>query len=108
MSALPDITAAEFEAEILRSEKPVLIDFYGTHCSPCRRMLPVLEEIAAERADKIRVVKINAHEQSEVAVRFRIGSVPNFLLIRGGEVVGQRIGLTPKRDLLEWLDSTVA
>ncbi len=108
MGALPDVTAAQFEAEVLCSAKPVLIDFYGTVCNPCRRMLPILEEIADERAAGIKVVKVNAHDEIELAGRYRIHSVPNFVLIKGGEVLGQRAGLTSKRDLLEWLDSTVA
>ena len=89
------ITKANFEAEVLRSDKPVLVDFWATWCGPCRMIAPVLSEIARERSD-VKVGKINVDEQPDLANEFRIASIPTLLLFRGGQVVNQMVGVRPK------------
>ena len=101
MSAI-HITKENFESEVLRSDKPVLLDFWAPWCAPCRMVLPVVEEIAAERND-IKVGKINIDEQPDLAKQFRIMSIPTLLVMHQGEVVAKTMGAQPKEQLLELL-----
>jgi thioredoxin len=104
MSTIREITSQDFNATVSASDRPVLVDFYGTYCNPCVRLLPVLEEIAAQQQG-VEIVKFNAHNDPEFAARYRVSSVPNLVLFKNGEPIGQRIGLTAKSDLLNWLAS---
>lgn len=105
---IPEIEASRFEQEVRASEVPVLVEFFTVTCAPCHHMLPVLAEIAEERRSALRVFKFNAGEDPAFASQFRISSVPNFLLFKDGQPIGQRSGLTSKRELLAWIDSTLA
>lgn len=94
-----------FDQEVLKSELPVLVDFYATWCGPCRAMVPVLEEVAKEVEGKVVVGKIDIDENEEMASRFGINSVPTMLVFSKGEVVDRIVGVTPKRTILEKLNS---
>ena len=88
-----------FEAEVLQSEKPVIVDFSAERCGPCRAVSPVLDEIARERADDLRVVKVNIDEEPALAQRYGIMSIPTIVLFKGGEPAAAALGAQPKRML---------
>jgi thioredoxin 1 len=94
------VTDATFEEEVLKSDKPVIVDYWAEWCGPCRMVAPVLEEIATEHAEKINVVKINIDENPQVAQRYQILQIPTLNVFSGGEVVKQVIGAKPKSALL--------
>jgi thioredoxin 1 len=97
------VTDETFEVEVLKSDKPVLVDYWAEWCGPCRMVAPVLEEIAAEYAEKIDVVKLNIDENPAVAQRYGILQIPTLNVFSGGEVVKQVIGAKPKSALLREL-----
>jgi thioredoxin 1 len=101
MSAIA-ITKENFEAEVLNSDKTVLLDFWAPWCGPCRMVAPILDEIAAERAD-ILVAKINVDESPELAARFGVVSIPTLVVIKDGEIAGQVAGARPKAHILSML-----
>jgi thioredoxin 1 len=93
------ITTSQFDAEVLGSETPVIVDFWAEWCGPCRAVSPILEQIAEERADELRVVKVNIDEEPELQQRYGILSIPTIVLFKGGEPAAAAIGAQPKRML---------
>ena len=101
--ALPDVTDTNFQAEVLESEQPVLVDFWAEWCGPCRVVAPVLEELAAERADELRVVKLNIDENQQTAMNFQILAIPTMVLFRNGQEAARIQGAMPKKRLEQQL-----
>ena len=101
MSAI-HIDIHNFEAEVLRSDKPVLLDFWASWCGPCRRVLPIIEQIAAERPD-VKVCKINVDEQPQLAAKFDIMSIPTLVVMKNGQITNRAMGARPKAAILELL-----
>ncbi len=101
MSAIT-ITAANFEAEVLKSEKTVLLDFWAPWCGPCRMVGPILDEIAGERTD-IKVGKINVDEQPQLAAQFGVMSIPMMVVMKDGKAVNKSVGARPKAQILALL-----
>ena len=93
-----------FENEVMRSEIPVLIDFYAEWCGPCRMMAPVVEQFAEEYEGRVKIGKINVDEESELAARFGVQSIPSFIFIKDGKVVDRVTGAMPKPVLKGYLD----
>lgn len=102
--ALITVTKETFEEIVLRSEKPVLLDFWATWCGPCRMVAPILEEISAEREDVI-VGKVDVDSEMELAARFGVVSIPTLVLMRGGRVAATAVGYRPKADIEKLLQA---
>lgn len=96
------ITKENFESEVLKSDKPVLVDFWAAWCGPCKMLSPVIEEIAEERSD-IKVGKINVDEQPELASQFAVMSIPTLIVFKNGEIANKAIGVQPKDAILSML-----
>jgi len=96
-----EITDTSFDNEVLKSEKPVLIDFWAIWCGPCKMVAPVVEEIAKEYNGKLKVGKIDVDANPDVALRFGIRSIPTLMVFKGGKPVDQIIGAVPKKNLLD-------
>ena len=96
------ITKDNFQQEVLSSDKPVLLDFWASWCGPCRMVSPIVDEIAEERED-IKVGKVNVDEESELAARFRVMSIPTLVVMKDGEIVNQSVGARPKAQILAML-----
>ena len=97
------ITAANFENEVLRSDKPVLLDFYADWCGPCKMLSPVLSEIADEYADVLRVAKVNVDDEPELAMKFGVSSIPMLVLFKNGKIISTSVGYRPKDEILNEL-----
>ena len=93
------LTKTNFGAEVLKSDKPVLVDFWAPWCGPCRMLAPVLAEVAAEKGDKIKVGKVNVDENPELAAQYGISGIPAILLFKDGKVAATTVGFKPKPEL---------
>ena len=101
------LTKTNFEAEVLKSDKPVLVDFWAPWCGPCRMLAPVLAEVAAEKGDKIKVGKVNVDENPELAAQYGISGIPAMLLFKDGKIAATSVGFKPKPELESFIATYV-
>ncbi len=108
MSKPADVTDATFESEVLKSDKPVLVDFWAPWCGPCRMVAPLVEELAEEYGTRVKFLKLDTDGNVNTAARYGIRSIPTLLMFKGGEPVEQVIGFRPKGDLKKVIDKALA
>jgi thioredoxin 1 len=107
MAEVTDVTDATFESEVLKSETPVLVDFWAEWCAPCRAIAPIVKEIANEYGEKIKVVKINIDDSPQTPGSYGIRSIPTILAFKDGQVVSQLTGARPKGDFEELVNNVI-
>ena len=101
------VDASNFESEVLNSETPVLVDFWATWCGPCRMVAPILDELAEEMDGKVRIAKVNIDESQELAVGYKVQSIPSFMLFKNGEVADRMLGAMPKVAFKSFIERNV-
>ncbi|BDX01970.1 MAG: thioredoxin TrxA [Marinomonas sp.] len=101
------ITDAQFAEDVLNSDIPVLVDFWAPWCGPCKMIAPVLEDVAAEYAGKIKVVKLNVDENQETAPKYNVRGIPTLLIVKGGEVVATKVGAVSKSQLIDFVNGAI-
>ena len=101
------ITSENYESEVLKSEKPVLIDFYADWCGPCRMMSPIIDEIAEEMNENIKVGKVNVDENQELAMEYEVMSIPTIIILQNGEVKNSFVGVREKEEIRSCLEKMI-
>jgi thioredoxin 1 len=107
MSNVMAFDGANFDAEVVNSDVPVLVDFWAPWCGPCKMIGPIIEELAAEFGDKVKIGKVNVDDNQELAGKFGIRGIPTVMLFKGGEVANSFVGLRPKEDLAQALNDAL-
>ncbi|HXF89404.1 MAG TPA: thioredoxin [Xanthobacteraceae bacterium] len=105
--AVGKVTDATFEAEVLKSTSPVVVDFWAEWCGPCRMIAPALEEIAGALGDKVKIVKLNVDENPATASKYGIMSIPTLMIFKNGELASRQVGAAPKQKLQQWITASV-
>ena len=106
--AVGKVSDATFDAEVLKSASPVVVDFWAEWCGPCRAVAPVLEEVAGELKGKLKIVKLNVDENPETAAKYQIQSIPTLMIFKNGELASRQIGAAPKAKIVQWINGAVA
>jgi thioredoxin 1 len=105
--AVGKVSDANFEAEVLKSTQPVVVDFWAEWCGPCKMIAPALEEIAGSLGEKVKIVKLNVDENPNTASKYGIMSIPTLMMFKNGEMSSRQVGAAPKQKLEQWITSSV-
>jgi thioredoxin 1 len=106
MGAL-QVNDSEFDSKVLKSSKPVLVDFWAEWCGPCKQVGPIIDEIASEMGEKLEVVKINIDQNPDTPQKYGVRGIPTLLIFNEGSVVATKVGSMPKTKIVEWISSTL-
>ncbi len=101
------VTDENFENEVLKSDKPVIVDFWAEWCGPCKQLSPIVDELANDMKDKVKVVKVNIDDAPEAPTKYGVRGVPTLMLFKGGQVIDTRVGGMPKSQLQDWIESKI-
>jgi len=102
-----NVTDANFDEEVLQGDKPVLVDCWAESCAPCKAMSPILDELASEYADKVKITKLNVDQNHGASVTYRVRSLPTLMLFKDGQVASTRVGALSKSQLIEFIETTI-
>ncbi|MEN3380817.1 MAG: thioredoxin 1 [Hyphomicrobiales bacterium] len=102
------VSDSDFEAQVLKSAEPVVVDFWAEWCGPCKMIAPALEEIAGSMNGKVKIVKLNVDENPATAAKYGIMSIPTLMLFKNGELASRQVGAAPKQKLEAWINSSTA
>jgi len=105
--AVNKVSDANFEAEVLKSAEPVVVDFWAEWCGPCKMIAPVLDELAGSMQGRVKIVKLNVDENPDTAAKYGIMSIPTLMIFKNGEMASRQIGAAPKQKLEQWITSAV-
>lgn len=97
------LSSNEFDSKVLQADKPVMVDFFATWCGPCKRLAPIIDELASELSGKVDVYKLDIDQSSDIAAKYRVSSVPTIMVFEGGSVKAKTVGAVPKQQLLQML-----
>jgi thioredoxin 1 len=104
MGKLTELTEQTFDAEVLHADRPVLVDFWAPWCGPCRMIAPIVEQLAGENAQTLKVAKVNIDDSPNIAATYGVASIPTLMIFKGGEVVDRFVGVQPKHRLQEAIE----
>ena len=98
------VSDTSFDGDILKADKPVLVDFWAPWCGPCRSVAPIVDDLATQYKDKLKVAKVNVAESSQVAMKYQVTSIPTFILFKNGEVADRVLGALPRSEFVKFID----
>ena len=107
MSSVSAVDTKSFDEVVLKSDKPILVDFWAEWCGPCKQLTPIVDELANDMAGKVKVVKINIEDAPEAPTKYGVRGVPTLMIFKGGELVDTKVGGMPKSQLAQWVEGNV-
>ncbi|MDQ2869968.1 MAG: thioredoxin [Acidobacteriota bacterium] len=99
-----EVSDTSFDGDILKSDRPVLVDFWAPWCGPCRSVAPIVDDLATQYKDKLKVAKINVDESSQVAMKYQVTSIPTFIVFKNGQVADRVLGALPRSEFVKFID----